>query len=1245
MRHRFLESFSVVGLIVGIVGLGGGLFGAGLGAGCSPRRSTQSPGQAAAPVSPSGPSASPASSAPAGPTARPRLALPRTSHEAPRPLTRVAPERLLQAVPPPPGPPAGAPLSLTTSDGTGLVLQSLKASAVVSGPLAFTELHLVFDNPDSRVLEGRFEITLPPGAAVSRFAMLMPDGWREAEVIERQRARAVYEDFLHRRQDPALLEREAGNRFSARVFPIPPRGRKELKLSYSQELADTSRALRLPLCGLPRLGRLEIVAIHHGHGPLGDEVTQVIKQDVVPDQDFEIRPPLRAAGGAVGLRSDRLAVARIKIGGAQPAPALAAEQPLDKVLLLVDTSASRAAGFAQQLELVAALSESLKQASPQATLQVAAFDQSVAPVFLGPIGALTAQKLAPLSLRGPLGASDLEGALRYAGGQGAARIVLITDGIATAQGGAAEQRAAAAALGNARLDVILVGGIRDEAAMRGLTTALPRPGLVLDGAQPAARLVERLRQPVLNDLAVTVAGARWHWPTALSGVQPGDERLIYAELADDEPGQSLRVTLRGAGEELLSEVPLQGASAPLLERAYVQARIAELSYEHELRLATDKPAAAALRKDIIALSTRHRVLSDFTSLLVLETEEDYARFRLDRRALADILTVGERGLELLRRQQDPEPASGAPTGGRVPGEVTVRHTSHSLRVFGRAADPADPADPASPADPPTLVPTKPSGESPQEAASRQARAAMAQSGILGIRVSSETASRFGGDSALGRDEDTLGELVGDEINDSFGAGGLGLLGTGQGGGGSGAGSVRRGGQRRSARPSRPRPTEVALGASEVSGGLDPEIIRRIVRRHLNEVHFCYERELARHPELEGRARISFTIAPSGMVSASSVESATEGLEAVAQCIAGAVRRWGFPQPRNSVAVQVGYPFELKQGPAAAPSEPDDPGDSADEDDAKHPSVPPYTGTMLEVMTQLGRGRTAEALRVARVWRQREPGDVLALTALGAALAAAGERGEAERAFGSILDLYPARADLRRFAGSRLEALRSASGLHLAVDTYKKAVEQRPDHPSSHRLYAYALAQSGQLAAAFAALRSGLAQRYPDGRFLGVEQVLREDLGILAAAWRRAEPARAAEIQRELDQAGVALASEPSLRFVLTWETDANDVDFHIYDGQRGHAFYSQKQLRSGGELYADVTTGYGPECFAIRGRAAAFPYRLEAHYYSRGPMGYGMGKLQILSHDGKGGLRFEDRPFVIMNDDAYIDLGRLVRPL
>jgi hypothetical protein len=188
------------------------------------------------------------------------------------------------------------------------------------------------------------------------------------------------------------------------------------------------------------------------------------------------------------------------------------------------------------------------------------------------------------------------------------------------------------------------------------------------------------------------------------------------------------------------------------------------------------------------------------------------------------------------------------------------------------------------------------------------------------------------------------------------------------------------------------------------------------------------------------------------------------------------------------------------------------------------------------------------------------------------------------------------------------------------------------------MLAYALVRDGQFAEAFAAILAGIDRQYPPNRFAGAERVLSEDVGMIGAAYL-AHGGKRDEVMAQLAKRRIALPTQPSTRFIMYWETDANDVDFHIRDARGGHAWYSHKQLRSGGELYADITTGYGPECFAIPGKPTAGPYRLSINYYSQGPMGYGMGLLQIQKFDGQGNLSFEDRPYVIMTDQAFVDLG------
>ena len=97
----------------------------------------------------------------------------------------------------------------------------------------------------------------------------------------------------------------------------------------------------------------------------------------------------------------------------------------------------------------------------------------------------------------------------------------------------------------------------------------------------------------------------------------------------------------------------------------------------------------------------------------------------------------------------------------------------------------------------------------------------------------------------------------------------------------------------------------------VHGSLSKDVIRRVVHRHLNEVKFCYERELASRPDLSGRVSIKFLINGMGAVQSSAATDSTLGNAALDTCIAMAVRRWTFPQPEGGGVVIVTYPFQLE----------------------------------------------------------------------------------------------------------------------------------------------------------------------------------------------------------------------------------------------------------------------------------------------------------------------------------------------
>jgi hypothetical protein len=967
-----------------------------------------------------------------------------------------------------------APLSLTASDGSGLALAELHAAAVVEGPLAFTEVRLAFDNTENRVREGTFKIALPQGASLGRFAMKIGDAWQEGEVVPRERARRAYEDFLHRKQDPALMERGAGNEFTARVFPIPAHGRKELVVSYAEELVG-GVPYRFPLRGLPAVGVLDVSVVGGT-----DAAQRIHRENVAPSADFVLAQAPPSSSSA--LRSGNLVVATIRpVAEALP-------DPVRNVVVLVDTSASRALGLESELRTVRAVLNGLGDGSGRGTpVSVAAFDQDVVPVYRGDAKNFGDADISRLLARRALGASNLELALLWARDEtrrvGATRVVIVSDGVATAgEDDAAKLAATARSLGDGgaeRVDFVAVGGLRDDALARRLVTAgLPRDGIVVDANDGASAVARRLELGTRSNVAVAVEGATWSYPTKIDGAQPGDSVLVYAELPEGAP---LRVRV---GDRAPLAITAVAADRPLLERAWARAKIASLEGEER-----ERGKSPELERQIVDLSTGHRVLSEYTALLVLETDADYAAYHIDRGGLADVLTIADGHLAFTKR--------GVLAHGAVPAQLRAE--------VDKAGSPEPKKDDA-------VQDTRPD-DRPSASAAPAAAAAMGAA----LAPAAE-----------------MDQMVS-----------LGTIGHGSAGGGAGVAGVARAGGAR------------ARGEEGSMGNPNP-------------------------------------VAPAAPTTADAPR-----LQALA-----------------------------RSEPASAPEE---------------ARIDPYTGKFKTVEVRLAQHDARGAYALAGAWQAAEPGDLLALTALGESAEAIGDAVAAARAYGSIVDLFPARADLRRFAGERLERLDGKAPLDLAIDTFDKARRDRPDHPESHRLAAFARVRRGDYAGAFDVMLAGLARRYPEGRFPGVDRILREDLGLIAAAWMKAEPGRTTDILARLKSAGGTIEDRPSLRFVLNWETDANDVDFHIRDARGGHAFFSSPRLASGGELYADVTTGYGPECFAIRSSRAdrAGPYALSAHYYSRGPMGYGMGKLEIIDHDGKGGLKFEERPFVVMADHAFVDLGTI----
>lgn len=180
------------------------------------------------------------------------------------------------------------------------------------------------------------------------------------------------------------------------------------------------------------------------------------------------------------------------------------------------------------------------------------------------------------------------------------------------------------------------------------------------------------------------------------------------------------------------------------------------------------------------------------------------------------------------------------------------------------------------------------------------------------------AKGFGGDDA-----NAVGGWIGSKVGASMGSGGLGSGGLGSGGGGfsgdsvglgrvgtygRGGGRGGRGWGRSKLRDNRRRQITVSTGPPAVFGGLDKEIIRRIINQHRSRFKYCYERELIKNPNLEGKIHVWFRIEATGRVYQSKISQTTMNNDRVEECLAQRVKLLRFPSPKGGGVVDVNYPF-------------------------------------------------------------------------------------------------------------------------------------------------------------------------------------------------------------------------------------------------------------------------------------------------------------------------------------------------
>ena len=104
---------------------------------------------------------------------------------------------------------------------------------------------------------------------------------------------------------------------------------------------------------------------------------------------------------------------------------------------------------------------------------------------------------------------------------------------------------------------------------------------------------------------------------------------------------------------------------------------------------------------------------------------------------------------------------------------------------------------------------------------------------------------------------------------------------------------------------------VRLREPKVQGKIDKEIIRRIVRSHINEISHCCNLVVAENPAARGEFTARFRIGANGSVVAAEMKSNSVKSDKLAPCVVKSLTRWKFPRPTNRREVTVTFPFSLE----------------------------------------------------------------------------------------------------------------------------------------------------------------------------------------------------------------------------------------------------------------------------------------------------------------------------------------------
>ncbi|HPD16779.1 MAG TPA: VIT domain-containing protein [Planctomycetota bacterium] len=526
-----------------------------------------------------------------------------------------------------------------------LRITKLTVESRIFGYLAETKMTMTFLNPHERVLEGDLYFPLPEGSTVSGYALDIAGSMVDGVVVEKEKGRTVYEKIVRQGIDPGLVEWTKGNNFKTRVFPIPAKGTRTVRVDYVAELVDKagSAAYHLPLAFKEKLDefalRIEVVKgaaePKATGGPSGLQFSKFQDtylaeskgKDVALDSDLVVALPdvakqavlvEKAPDGQVYFCINEFPAVQAPGDTLRPAPG--------RVAVLWDASASRAkADHAREFEILIAYLGSLPK-TPAIDLIVFRHEAEP-PKRLGGVDAL----LAELKSVVYDGGTQI-GSIALPPGDQPDLCLLFTDGISNF--GKEEPTGI-----QCPLYIFNGQATANHAFLRYLALATGGEYFNLAKLDNKA-IVPNIGNAAFAFLSATTDGASVE-ETFPRLTQPVHGRFTLAGKLKGETG---KVTLAyGAGgkpsaRSVHTVLRSQAVEGNLLRRLWAQKKVADL----EVFLKRNE-------SEIVAVGKQYEIVTPYTSLIVLDSLEQYVQHRiLPPKSLPK---VREQYIEIVEKQR------------------------------------------------------------------------------------------------------------------------------------------------------------------------------------------------------------------------------------------------------------------------------------------------------------------------------------------------------------------------------------------------------------------------------------------------------------------------------------------------------------------------------------------------------------------------------------------------------------------